>query len=82
MNTFNLAIIFGDADAVFTIVCASENPIDKAQINRVATKHFHHFALLGGGNFDQIISRIANGIKRECNCDAVIVRADCACMIT
>lgn len=75
MYTYNLCLVFGAFDSVVTIVCASEDPIDKENVNQVAAEHFNN-AFLGTSNASQIVSRVVNGIKAECDCQAVTVTAD------
>lgn len=80
MNTFNLSLVFGQAEAVVTFVCASEEPLDRQKINFVATKRFQQGTKLFQ-NIDQIVEHIASGIKGECGCKVVTVIADVTCII-
>lgn len=80
MNTFNLSLVFGQAEAVVTFVCASEEPLDRQKINFVATRLFQQGTKLFQ-NIDQIVDYMTSGIKAECSCSVVTVVADAACMI-
>lgn len=80
MYTFNLGLVFGQAESVVIIVCSSDSPIDKEKVNRVATKHFQ----IGLSRFRQakdLIDHMVDGIRAECGINAVMVTADCACHI-
>lgn len=80
MNTFNLGLVFGKADFVFIIVCASEKPINRVAVNMTATKYFKQ-SILKTQVPAAIIHDIVDGIKKECGCNVVSVTADAACMI-
>lgn len=80
MHTFNLGLVFGQAEEVIILVCASEEPIDRLTVNRVATKSFRQGLTLYR-TLEQVITHTVQGITEECGCNVVTVTADCACMI-
>ena len=80
MNTFNLGLVFGNGEIVCIIVCGSENPIDRTEVNRVATKYFN-VGTTTKTNLNDVINSVVDGIRRECGIDAVVVNADVSCMI-
>lgn len=80
MHTFNLGLVLGQAEEVIIIVCASEDPIDRENVNRVATRYFQEGLSLYS-TLEQVIWHTAQGITEECGCNVVTVTADCACMI-
>lgn len=80
MHTFNISIVFGEAEFVYTIVCNSDEPINEQQINFIATAYFKA-AMVHYRSTDQVIKEMTEGIKKECGCNAVIVKADAAVMI-
>lgn len=80
MHTFNISIVFGEAEFVYTIVCASEELINEQEVNFVATAYFK-IAMDHYKSTDQVIKEITEGIKKECGCNAVIVKADAAVLI-
>ena len=80
MHTFSLGIVFGEAEFVYTIVCASDFPINAQKVDFVATKYFK-LAMNHYKSTDQVISEMTKGINEECGCEAVIVKADAAVLI-
>lgn len=80
MDTFNLGLVFGEAEYVFIIVCASEKPIDRLAANMVATKYFKQ-AIQKTQFPSDIIHDVVDGIKKECGCNVVSVTADACCLI-
>lgn len=79
-NTFNLSVIFGSANAVFTVVCYSDDGLDIFHIQQVANAHLTQ-ALTNHLMPKQIASAIVQGVKSECGCEAVYVPADVAVVV-
>lgn len=80
MNTFNLGFVFGAGEAMVTIVCASEQPIDRLEVQQVAMKYFTE-NMASAAPSGRVIQRVVDGIRKECGCHAVTVSADCVCMV-
>lgn len=81
MYTFNLGLVFGHAEAVTMIVCASEEPIDQAAVNIAASRAFQE-AIPLYKNMDKVIGHVMQRIEEECGCQTVKVTADAACFIS
>lgn len=80
MHTFNLGFVFAPVDNVIIIVCASEDPIDRQEVMQISQKYFNQ----GMAMFHhpvEVMRHIIKGIKEECGCEAVMVNADCACLV-
>lgn len=75
MYTFNMALVFGDAEAVYTIVCGSESPIDE-QLAMTVTEMYLQNTLDNCSSIDKAVSKIAKGVQEECGYGTVIVKAD------
>ena len=80
MHTFNISIVFGKAEFVYTIVCNSDETINEQQVNFVATASFKA-AMNHYRSTDQVVKEMTEEIKKECGCNAVIVKADSAVLI-
>lgn len=80
MYTFNLGLVFGRAEAVIMIVCASEEPIDQSAVNIAATRAFQE-TLPFSKNMDKCIGHMMQQIEETCGCQVVKVTADAACFI-
>ena len=80
MYTFNLGIVFGNAEIVSIIVCNSEEQIDKEMVNQVATKYFH-IGMKTKKNVQEVLGLIIEGVKVECGINAILVNADVSCAI-
>ena len=80
MNTFNLSLVFGEAEHVVTFVCASPLPLNPLDLNAAATESFK-IAWDNCHSIKEVIEQTANGIREMCQCQVVTVIADAACMI-
>ena len=80
MHTFNLGLVFGNGEIVCIIVCGSENPIDRNEVNRVATKYFN-IGMATKSDLTSVINSMIDGIREECGVNAVLVNADVSCVI-
>ena len=78
MYTFNVALIFGQHDQVYTLVCASEDPINDREVIAVAHEAIQK-RLPQGGKLDEAIDYVANCVKQEYGCETVVVKADAIC---
>ena len=80
--TFSLALVFNDCtkNVVCTIVCHSDEPIDKEHVLAAATEHLQ-FGLGNNKNPKELALFILNGIKSSCDVEAVLVPADAACIV-
>lgn len=80
MNTFNLSLVFGEAEHVVIYVCASDGPLNPLELNAAATESFK-IAWDSSHSIKEVIDKVANGIREMCQCQVVTVTADAACMI-
>lgn len=76
MNTFNLGFVFEDGPVII-LVCASEKPLNTAQIQMVATKYFK-MGIPMLKTIDKVIAFIIDKVREECGCQCVQVVADVA----
>ena len=81
MNTFNLALIFNDGNAVATIVCHNENKLDRQSIIYHASEGIAECAgkTMSPETFAHIVCK---KIRENCDCQALVINADAATHIS
>lgn len=94
METFNLAFVLRSrllppncAHSVVTIVCASEDTIDRDEVRRVAFECLNqslasHKGTNGFPHVNAVFCDVIRTIKNECDVQAVMVESDCSAMIS
>ena len=75
MYTLNLGVVFSRSNAVAIIVCASEEPIDRAAVAAVVSNQLESSVHQTAADF---FKPTIDAIKMECGCNAVLVSADIA----
>lgn len=75
MNTYNVAFVFGSIDVVYTIVCASEEEIDRNDVNKAIQEVFIE-ANNQPTQAETVIRNAVTRIREECGYNAVFVKSD------
>lgn len=75
METFNICFAFGNADVIYTVVCASETTIDRELVFETIRETFieHDNTSISP---ERLIRYVVDNIRSDCDCNAVFIRSD------
>ena len=86
MDTFNISFVIKKkqlaiAEAVVTIVCASDQEIDKDLVQKVAMDVFKD-SMKSCSNMEQVFRNVISSIRQKFGIQAVMINADRATIIS